>query len=39
MIAFLRHDARRFGRRIDDDPAAREALADIVVGFAVKLEA
>ena len=34
---FLRHDAG-VGRRPDDDAAARQALADIVVGFAFELE-
>ena len=34
----LRHDAR-IARRIDHDAAAREALADIIVGLALELEA
>ena len=35
---FLRHDRRDFARRTDDDAAARQALADIVVGLAFELE-
>src|SRR3984957_8328085 len=34
----LRDDQRRLARRIDHDASAREALADIVVGFAFELE-
>src|SRR6185312_5754825 len=34
---FFRHDAG-IARRLDDDAAARQALADIVVAFAFKLE-
>ena len=38
MIDCSRHDRRRLRRRIDDDAAARQALADIVVGLAVEIE-
>jgi hypothetical protein len=34
---FLRHDPR-VARRLDDEDAARQALADIVVAFAFELE-
>ena len=37
MMDFLRHDAGD-GRRLDDDAAARQALADIVIAFAFEVE-